>query len=281
MENTIDQVVDAYGEFLYYKMGQAYAERYTQQIEDNAIGAKAEAAIFSWLYWNHLDVKVNEHPKTGGADFLCRSPKGNDFILEVTTIQSDRVDRESHFPGESESGGAYGLITKELKGVIETKLRQVDKYPLPRVVAVASDHRGADLLLGAEAARCLLISDWGWTTIITTTGNSTTVLAETRSTDLMKSTFLQPDQLIETEIELIFDKISAALLVPISHYSISPVGVIHPQAKYPFDSNDLPLAPWIYLKEWPVVDGKIIPEWTRSPEYSWWLKRIRMGDRRP
>jgi hypothetical protein len=280
MENNIDQVVDAYGEFLYYKMGQVYAERYMQQIKDNHLGAKAEAAIFSWLYWNNIDIKVYEHPKTGGPDFLCHAPNGNDFILEVTTIQSNKVDRGSNFPGENESGGAFGLITKELKGVIETKLLQVDKCPMPRVVAVASDHSGADLLLGAGAARCLLISDPDWTTIIAKTGDSTAVLAETRSTDLMKSAFLQPDQVKETEIEPIFDKISAALLVPISHYSISPVGIIHPKAKYPFDPNNLPMAPWIYLKEWSVTDGKIIPEWTCSPEYSWELKRIKVEDRR-
>jgi hypothetical protein len=290
MENNINQVVDGFGELLFNRMGKAYARRYMQQIEDNLLGAKAEAAIFSWLYWNSIEVKVNEDLKTGGADFLCRSVSGGEFIVEVTTIQSDRVTADSGYPDWSavESDGPlppeqriitgnFGLITEDLKSVvIERKLQQVDRYKMPRVVVVVSDHMGADVLLGREAARVLLTSGWTWTTTYYSDGTNRTDL----TTDLMRSAFLMPDQLNQAEIEPIFRKVSAVLLVALNQHAMSVVCIIHPEAKFPFNINTLPIVPWVYIREWPIVNGQIRHHWTDAAAYSWELKRIKLEDRR-
>ena len=95
------------------------------------------------------------------------------------------------------------------------------------------------------------------------------------TTDLEKSAFLMFEQVDRQEIELILDKVSAILLVPISDHSISPVGIIHPAPKYKFDIWSLTMVPLLQLKHWPLKNNLFETQWTLPPEYDWPLKIVR------
>lgn len=146
MSDTIIEVVKSYQDYLFSTYGKWYSDRYEEQAKTNLVGAKAEAATFAWLYWNDIEVKIGETPKKGGVDFICCAPNGSEFIVEVTAISSDKVDKVSKFPKPDQSG-SFRLITQQLKIAVEGKLKQIDQYNTPRIVVVASDHRAADILL--------------------------------------------------------------------------------------------------------------------------------------
>lgn len=274
--DSIEQVVDSYGEYIYALQGTAPLKRFVERLEASPEVAKAEAVIFAWARALGLRPEIAESPSSGGMDFLCRPKTGSPFELEVTAIGTEAVVNKSKLPNDLEHiGGAYSLITRTLRGRVKSKRKQLAKSSrgMARAIALASMHPMADLILNRMAAVSLFVSDPFISSPIYADG----IGPGGEATDLKSSAFLQPSANNPEIIELINREVSAILLVPILTQQVRPVGILHPAPIYPFDIFSLPLIPLLQLDSWPIKDGEIVTRWTweSDPPYPF-HQRIRL-----
>jgi hypothetical protein len=88
----------------------------------------------------------------------------------------------------------------------------------------------------------------------------------TQKTDLRRAVFFRPDK-SRTKIVPHRQSISAILLVAISGAQSDIVGILHPEPAVVFDPSLFPRVPYIRVRNWPIVDGRIEVEWlTQSAE---------------
>jgi hypothetical protein len=68
----------------------------------------------------------------------------------------------------------------------------------------------------------------------------------------------------------------AILLVAISGIQADLVGLLHPEPGIPFAPSLFPQVPYLRVKNWPIVDGRIEIEWsiTEADHATFWHTRI-------
>jgi hypothetical protein len=156
---------------------------------------------------------------------------------------------------EGPGGGAFGLLTAVLSRAAASKAVQLADYPYPRVLAIASSHAFASVLMSRLAAQNLLTSD---PMISYRLGDPSD--HGTMTTDLRRAVFFRLDK-TGRQIVPRRQSISAILLVAISYTQAEVVGILHPKPSVAFKPYLFPKVPFLRMKNWPIVDGKIQPEW--------------------
>ena len=234
----------------------SHVAHYRDRLKTNREGAIAEAVTFHFFRYNLDEVQVNEDPKKGGVDFLCKIGS-SEFIAEITSLQAETVTRKSgvkYKPTKSSSVGTFSPITRKLCDTVCDKASQMSGYNCPGVLVIACKHSLADILFDAVDAERLLV------------GNIEIGLSSSREstnvTELKNSCFLQHNQ----EWELSNRSISSILLFHISGVSAFVLGILHPDPTHKFLPKFLPSIPFLRLKQWPPNGNKIKTEWVKYEE---------------
>lgn len=271
--DAVDDVVNAYLLFLEVR----HPERCTHfraRLEADPDAAKAEAVVFSWLRLQRLGPHVSESPATGGADYLCIPESREPFILEVTAVNKEAVERRSGWPDElSKVAHAFGMITPNLWSRVRAKAPQLADHNVPRVLAICLAHVGAAALLGTLGAQWLMVSEPKLQVPIALEGKP----APSRSvTDLRNAAFfrLQAGAIVPAR-----QSISAILLIAVWHDQLEAVGLLHPQPAVVFDYRTFGDVPFLRV-EWPIQEATIRTEWVvghPSPS-RWYHSKVVMTD---
>lgn len=225
----------------------------------------AEAVVFGMLQGFNVDPHINDEVKTGGADFICCASRGplvkrlpeDRFVVEATSLSPDAVTYRSKISNEVPdeiSGGAFGLVTRNICNKAKDKATQLGGYPMPRVLAIASSHAGIAALFNEATATWALVSDPHWRQEIESSAVDTA-----EYTDLEKSAFMKPGP--NGTIVACRKSISAILLVAVHGNKSEVWGILHPEPAFPLNIAFLPDLPFIRIAQWPVLDGKILTEW--------------------
>ena len=149
---STSSVIDTFKTFIEVKYP-SYYKRFCQHLKDNPQSATAEAVVFSLMRSIFENVIIGEDVSSGGADFHCTSGD-KQFITEVTC----QSGWENTVP-EQCSAGWFRMITHKLRTKASSKARQVSDYVIPRILAITTEHIGADCLIGPYGAESLMTSD--------------------------------------------------------------------------------------------------------------------------
>jgi hypothetical protein len=259
-----DGMLRSYSEYL-QKIHPENAKRFDQLRISDREAAIAEAVVFGILRGFNVDPQIHDQLNSGGPDFICcaypgpLAPRRPDdrFVVEATSLDPDAVTDRSHIANEVPedlSGGAFGLVTRNICNKAKAKATQLANYTLPRVLAIVSSHAGVAALFNNATAKWALVSEPHWRHEI---GSDTVDTAE--YTDLESSLFIRPGP--DGTIVPCRQTISAILLVAVYGGQSESWGILHPEAARPFNYAFLPNLPFVRIAEWPVRNGKILTEW--------------------
>jgi hypothetical protein len=261
---NIEGMLDSYADYL--RSGHPEnAKRFETTRSSDREAAIAEAVVFGMLQGFNVDPQINDAVNTGGADFICcasrgplfgRSPQDR-FVVEATSLSPDAVTDRSNIPNavpDDISGGAFGLVTMNIRNKAAAKAPQLSGYQMPRVLAIASAHAGVAALFNNSTATWALASEPHWRQEI-----GSTEAEPNQYTDLEKSVFIKPGP--DGSIVACRQSISAILLVAVYGDKSDVWGVLHPEPAFPLNIAFLPDLPFVRIAPWPVVDGRISTEW--------------------
>jgi hypothetical protein len=226
--------------------------------------AMAEAIVFGMLQQLRLNPTIADEPGIGGGDFLCKyrpiifGDNGSwPLIVEATTLEPTAVERNSGWRNEvpdAITGGPFSMITERITARASSKVRQLSRHEMPRVLAIVSSHIGADALLSSIlAAESVLVSDRKISQPIG--GGKASVI-----TDLAASAFLKGDP-ASGKISARRPTISAVLLTSVAGDRSSVLGILHPEPRYPLDISAFPEIPFVRIRRWPIENGAIELDW--------------------
>jgi hypothetical protein len=260
----IEGMLNSYSEYLHHGHPEN-AKRFDETRGSARESAVAEAVVFGMLQGFNVDPRINDDVKTGGADFICCASRGplvkrlpqDRFVVEATSLSPDAVTDRSQIPNEvpdEVSGGAFGLVTRNICNKAKDKATQLGGYSMPRVLAIASSHAAIAVLFNGATATWALVSDPHWKQEI---GSNAVDTAE--YTDLEKSVFMKPGP--NGTIVACRKSISAILLVAVHGNKSEVWGILHPEPACPLNIAFLPDLPFVRVAQWPVVGGKILTEW--------------------
>ena len=275
--DSANQVFDSYCEYLAATQDARFYRQFISQWEQDPEPKQAEAIVFAWACSAGLNPVINESLTHGGLDFRCSPDIGSPFLLEVTVIKIETVERQSKLSNDIDHpGGAFRFITITLNMQVRSKWDQfVNSEPIPRVMAIASLHTRADLLLGRDAAESLLTSD----PFIRYAVNAKGLEQGRSSTDLRNSAFFKLDDADPPNVLLKNHVVSAILLFPILEDRVQPVGILHPDPHYQFDIKSLHLVPLGGIRDWPLRNNQISTRWTYDTDpVTYYHRRIRLTD---
>lgn len=258
--DTTEEVIDYYYRYLSRNADlAAHFSKFKRQLKRAPHAAKAEAVVFSLLRAENLAPTVFEDDSHGGPDFRCEY-RDKPFLVEVTSLDPKVVTERSGLSSISSNGigGAFGLLTDRLLSEAKNKATQLGNHALPGVLAITCDHEFGGILLDRHAAQTLMMSapcinspfDGGPTFITTDLKHSVFYRA---------SSVLGPDQL--PIISACRQSISAILLLTLYSREVSAVGLLHPEAQYPFSPTWLPQVPYITFAGPPTANS-IKTQWT-------------------
>jgi len=185
-----------------------------------------------------------------GPDFRCHPTAP--FLVEVTSLDSTVVAKRSGLPATitGPGGGAFCLIADRLFSEAKNKAPQLGRYPLPGVLAIVSDHAFSGILLDRLAAEYLMTSSPQFNVPLSGAPHYLT-------TDLKHAVFYRPVGVLDPSGTPIIapcrQSIAAILLVAIDRREIHIVGLVHPEAAFPFSPEWLPKIPFVQF------DGKCTP----------------------
>jgi hypothetical protein len=159
-----------------------------------------------------------------------------------------------------------------LRTKASSKAHQVADYPIPRVLAITSEHIGADFLMGPYGAETLLTSD---TEIEVPVGEP--IGKSSIVTELKNSVFFRSKN---GAVESCKRSISAILLIDINPDKAMIVGILHPDPIHEFNINHLPDVPFLRVKKWPLENNKIEIEWViqRPKPAGFYHKEVKFRD---
>jgi hypothetical protein len=218
--------------------------QFLKREKSDPAAAQAEAVVFSWLRAEKLEPRLFEDAGTGGPDFCATHANTERFLIEATSLDSQMVAERSGLAAEitGAGGGAFGLITDKLKAKAQSKAKQLSGRGMPTVLAIASDHAFASILMDSLAAEYLMTSA---PQINVPIGGG----REYMSTDLKDSVFQRSTGLLDTNgapiIQPSLRSISAILLMAVDHRKSQIVGLLHPDAVNPFNPQWLPMVPFV------------------------------------
>ena len=222
----------------------------------NPESALAEAAVFRVLQACGVNPAVADMLNDGGPDFRCTGDQSGTFMVEATSFQLDKVTRDTGISDKVSvgiAGQAFSLLTQQIEERAAEKRRQLKKFPIPGILAIVSSHIGSALTLDALAAENALISQPFW------------IGGEDRMfTDLSSSIFLHLED--DGEIAAINSSISAVLFVSVGLERSYVCGALNPAATHRFRPESLWMIPFVYLKDRPIVEGRLRCEWTMGSQ---------------
>lgn len=263
-QTDIEGMLESYAEYL--RNGHPEnAKRFDEARSSDREAAVAEAIVFGMLQGFNVDPQINDAVKTGGADFICcasrgplfRRQPGDRFVVEATSLNPDAVTDRSRIPNavpEDVSGGAFGLVTMNIRNKAADKAPQLSGYQMPRVLAIASSHVGVAALFNDATATWAIVSEPHWRQEI---GSGSVDTNE--YTDLEKSVFIRPGP--NGSIVACRKSISAVLLIAVYGDKSEVWGILHPEPAFPLNIAFLPDLPFVRISPWPVVGGRISTEW--------------------
>jgi hypothetical protein len=146
--DSVNQVFDSYCEYLASTQDARFYRQFITRWEQDPEPKQAEAIVFAWARSAGLNPVINETLAHGGLDFRCTPDIGSPFLLEVTVIKVETVERQSDLSNDIDHpGGAFRLITITLNMQVKSKWEQFNNSePIPRVIAIASLHTKSDIL---------------------------------------------------------------------------------------------------------------------------------------
>lgn len=154
------------------------------------------------------------------------------------------VSERSSLPAEiaGPGGGAFALITEKLKAKAQSKATQLAGHDMPTVLAIASDHAFASILMDRLAAEYLMTSA---PQVNVPIGGGPTYM----STNLKDSVFQRSTGVLDASGALIIkpalQSIGAILLIALDHREMRIAGLLHPNAANPFNPQWLPVIPFV------------------------------------
>ena len=139
MTATLDKVIASYKMFL-AREHPDYIQKYESTEKTNADGARFEAACYWVLHSRGLIVQIGDTGTAGGVDFIC-SGASCKFVVEATTLNTWAMERKTGMKHDQTGvkGGFYTAFPTLYEKLID-KVRQVEKYNVPRMVAIGSFH---------------------------------------------------------------------------------------------------------------------------------------------
>ena len=156
--DSLAEVVKSYSLFLevcHPKLFKLFQER----LKSDPDAARAEAVVFSWLRSEQYDPSVSESPQTGGIDFFCTPASQKPFLLEVTHLDREAVEKRSGWPDQLDDVvRAFSQITPHLWSKSKGKAPQLAGHDSARLLAICLSHVGAAALLGTLAAEWFMTS---------------------------------------------------------------------------------------------------------------------------
>ena len=241
--DTVDQVVEFYYRYLARNRDLAvHFGQFKKRLKADPQAATAEAIVFSHLRAERLHPELFEHPASGGPDFRCHPTAP--FLVEVTSLDSAVVAKRSGLPAtiSGPGGGAFGLITDRLLSEAKNKAPQLGRHPLPGVLAIVSDHAFSGILLDRLAAEYLMTSAPQFNVPL---GGGPHYM----TTDLKHAVFYRPLGVLDASGTPIIapcrQSIAAILLVAIDRRQVHVVGLLHPEAAFPFSPAWMPTVPFV------------------------------------
>ena len=233
MTTTLDKVIASYKMFL-GKQHPDYIKKYESTEKTNADGAKFEAACYWILRSRGLIVEIGDTGAAGGADFIC-SGASCKFVVEATTINTWAMERKTGMKHDQTGveGGFYKAFPTLYDKLIE-KVRQVEKYDVPRMIAIGSFHNESSTLFRHVMA------------------------------DEYLAVFFNHDNLSRPLIEDTLKDISAFALMAVSNDGYSVMGFLNPVPYHYFGIQFLPDIWFRQITPRGLTDGTLIGEWVST-----------------
>lgn len=234
-------------------------------------GAVAEALAREYFVPRSSGVELVDRRGSGGADFRFFSDESS-FLVEVTNISTIRATSSTGLEPSVGKNSAqfYSLLTQQIRDELQSKAGRLAKVSLsePVLVAVTLLHfQASAICVGKNHIEELLLGKRhiGWTfdpRIGQAVGDPENV------TTLHPSLFfrLKPDLLRPGRqfAELTCKHISGVVVMGLGVAPPSPpvLGVLHPEALYPFKTEWLADVPFGRLSPWPPTDRSINVVWS-------------------
>jgi hypothetical protein len=259
---AIEDVLNSYVEYL-RSASPANVNRFEGTRAKDRESALAEAIVFSMLQAKGLRPEIHDKVGTGGPDFLCcgtgrifRPRPEDEFLVEATCLNQDAVSTRSNLPKQPSQrigGGAFGMLTQNICNKAKDKDRQANNCGMPVVLAIVSSHFGAGLVMDSTAAELVFASEPYFRVPLERPADPANY------TDLNNSVFIKPGP--HGTIIPCRQNLSAILLIGVYGSHSEVFGILHPEPCYSLNIKFFPDVPFVRLAQWPIVDGKIIPEW--------------------
>jgi len=251
---TIKDIIKSYTNYLLVKKP-THHQQFCNRLKNNNESTTAEAILFSTLRSECDNIDVSEDISTGGVDFLC---KKNDleFVVEVTCLESSAVEKQSGITNKIENKAKtvwYSMITNIIRTKVSGKTRQLSGYPMPRVLAITTEHIGGNAVFGTRAAEFVLTGETKISIPIGETTRKSNLI-----TDLSDSVFFR---FKNNSIDSCRNSISAIILVQFLNDKCNLLGILHPDPVYQFHISLLPNIPFLRLKSWPIKNNQLETEW--------------------
>jgi hypothetical protein len=183
---------------------------------------------------------------------FAKRARQNEFVVEATAISQEAVTRRSGIPTEitGPGGGAIGLLTRNFWRKAGSKIDQLKRHPMPRVLSIVSSHVGASVLINSATAFWAFTSEEFFRHEIGKADAD-----PNRYADLKNSVFLEltaDEKIVPRRKE-----ISAILLIAVDGAASTVFGMLHPEPEYPFNIEFLPDVPFLHVANWPAPDNRL------------------------
>ena len=222
--------LEAFGSWLAQQNSSA-AEKWKERLELDLEGAVGEALTWDFLNRSVDQIRHNEHPKTGGLDFACRSGH-SEFLTECTAIQTETATKKTDLsPDLSAAGGAYRSPFQAVADKINDKASQLRATSAPVLLAICTLHLEA----GAVGIRPIFVEQ---------------MMSLFYNTDPAKG--LSPARA----------NMSAVLLLGFGWEETPALGMIHPAPACDFRPVWMPTVDFCTIKDWPAKGDHF--EWFRG-----------------
>ena len=246
----IATVVQSYADYLHARSEDLY-DKFAGISRSDFEAATAEAITFGLLQQCNAAPEVADMVSVGGPDFLCLAQTNDKFKVEATSFTPETFSQNTGLPNkppEHLECGAFGLLTQQIDLKVKGKWRQLQKAGMPTVLAIASNHHYAPLVLDSKAALNALISQPYWN------GGLTRM-----SVNFSASAFLRQNA---GGVETKNKALSAIIFIAIRQHDSLVCGALHPDPSYKMNAVKLYQIPFVYLKDWPIENDVVRPEWT-------------------
>ena len=249
---TTSAIVNSFADYLSKRHPRNHRQ-FLSRLKDNPEAAQAEAVTFSLLTTLNLSPTVNETVNSGGLDFKCTPSTGESFLVEVTSLNAAQAARRTRLPNTAEpTGSSYLLDNRKLWDVVDSKMAQMADSHCAHILVIVSFHIRAGAVFRTLPTQYLLT---GQPKLVTNLGEH-----PSQRTDLADSIFLRPTE--AGKIETYRRRLSAVVLVTVAEGQCSATGLVHPDPEIPLRLDGFQDIPFVRLRRWPIVDGRIETEWT-------------------